>query len=238
MEKNDEINNDNYKKNPLLVKSIKDGKELYKKHKKLFLIGIGLSTIALIHATVGPIIIPAIMRGNIMIMSKLDPANKTALIAINKFLAKTINATEVTKSIQLASGEFEEIKLWYLANGTMLNPTSAASSLLKGIAMSSIGSAIIASPVVIVLIKSIRKLIEKMKSYDKKHGIDEINNKDEVTNNKKTQDIQELFDKYIINTEDSFEDYCKKNDLNEKEKDELREKLLEYELIDKDKIRR
>ena len=116
------LRKDYRKKCPLPVRVVKSAKHFYKKHKKACLIAAGFAAIALIHATVGPVIIPAIMHGNIMIAGKsafLRPVFKT----LNKFLGVAINASNVDG-------------LWYLANGGLINPTCAASSLLKGIAVS------------------------------------------------------------------------------------------------------
>jgi ABC-type uncharacterized transport system substrate-binding protein len=57
------------KKCPFLVKSARSAKNFYKKHKKLCLVVAGLAAVALVHATTGPILIPAIMHGNLMVGS-------------------------------------------------------------------------------------------------------------------------------------------------------------------------
>lgn len=230
----DELNKNYHKKCPLLVKNVKDGKEFYKKHKKLVLIGIGLSTIALVHATVGPVIIPAIMRGNIMIMNNLNPANTGFLTAVNKVLGKVINATEVTKLVQLKTGEIAKREFWYLANGTMLNTPTTSAALLKGIAMSTIGSAIIAAPVIALLVETIKKIIQKMKTYDLKHTINEVivNEKNKIS--EKVDDIktsvQVKKDKVKSSVSEKIEELKSKKEelINHEEKKTVQKLFEEY----------
>lgn len=133
------------KKCPLHVRVVKSAKHFYKEHKKACLIAAGLAAIALVHATVGPVIIPAIMHGNIMIAGKsafLRPVFK----AFNKVLGAAINARNIDG-------------FWYLASGALINPTCAASSLLKGIAISAGATAIGVAP----LIAGVRMLTNKIK---------------------------------------------------------------------------
>ena len=153
----DDVKSNYSKKCPLLVKSVKSAKEIYKRHKKPLLIAAGLSTIALLHATVGPLIIPAIMHGNLMIMNKV-PAFRSFLGGINGVLARMINAKEVV---------LDGHRFWQLASGVKIDQVSSTASLLKGVAMSGIGSAVLVSPVV----AGVKKIVEKMKQYNIKNGI-------------------------------------------------------------------
>ena len=144
---------------PLQVKAKKSAKDFYKKHKKLTLWAAGLAAVALVHATIGPIIIPAIMHGNIMIMNKI-PGLRRILYSINSILGKAIHA----KIVPFGNG-FN----WQLANGSYIDPACASISLLKGIAISGIGSALLASPLVI----AVKHLVNKMKQADLKEKLKE-----------------------------------------------------------------
>ena len=149
------LRKDYRKKCPLHVRVVKSAKHFYKEHKKACLIAAGFAAIALILTTVGPVIIPAIMHGNIMIAGKsafLRPIFK----AFNKVLGAAINASNVDG-------------LWYLANGALINPTCAASSLLKGIAISAGATALGVAP----LIAGVRMLTNKIK-HSRNKGADAL----------------------------------------------------------------
>ena len=156
----EEINKKYRKKCPLRVRAWKSAKEFYKKHKKVVLIAAGLAAIALIHATVGPVIIPAIMHGNIMIESSL-PALKGIMVGINNILGKLINAN-------LSKG------IWSLANGVTINPSVASASLLKGIAISGLSTAILTAPAIAALVASIKAISNKMTKAQLKERVSKI----------------------------------------------------------------
>jgi len=145
------------KKCPFLVKAVKNAKDFYKKHKKVVLVAAGLATVALVHATVGPVIIPAIMQGNIM-MGFTTPALRGFVTAANNILGGIINATN-------ANGA------WTLANGVVLNPSVASTSLLKGIAISGIGSATLIAPLVV----GVKNLVQKMNMATLKEKLNKVN---------------------------------------------------------------
>lgn len=223
----------NYRKKcPLLVRVVKSAKDFYKKHKKLCLIIAGLSAIALIHATVGPILIPAIMHGNIMIGAETHTlAGFTSFV--NNVLGGLINAKNVNG-------------LWYLANGVRINNGLAGASLLKGVAISGIGSAALVAPVVV----AIKKLIDKMKNVELKKKLSEKFEKEKIANMKKKlleekerlkakrkeiaktakkvknpekKVMGQFYDKYLKllneyhNSGQSFEDFCVQNELSEED---------------------
>jgi len=141
------------KKCPFLVKSVKSAKEFYKKHKKAVLIAAGLAAIALVHATLGPVIIPAIMHGNLMI-GHAAPALRGVLGGINGVLGKAIHAQVIDN-------------MWTLANGIRITPYCASASLLKGIAISGMGTAAIVGPLVV----AVKNLINKMHKTELKEKI-------------------------------------------------------------------
>lgn len=147
---------------PLVVRIIKSAKDFYKKHKKLVLIAAGLAAIALIHATVGPILIPAIMHGNIMI-GATAPALRGFVTFANNILGGMIGATQNIHGI------------WSLASGAIINPAVSATSLLKGLAISGIGNTLLITPIIV----AIKKLIEKMKKAELKKKLDEDKEKEQ-----------------------------------------------------------
>ena len=144
----------NYRsKCPLMVKSVKSAKNFFSKHRKQVLIIAGLATFAIVAHQV---LIPAIMHGNIMIAyssSALRPFIKFC----DKILGGIIGATLDAEGI------------WTLASGVVINPSVAATSLLKGLAISGVGSTALIAPVII----AIKKLIEKMKTAELKQRLTE-----------------------------------------------------------------
>lgn len=229
-ERLDKVSKKYREKCPLLVRGVKSAKEFYKKHKKICLIVAGLAAIALVHATVGPVIIPAIMHGNIMIGS-FAPNLAGFTGFVNNVLGGLINARN-------ANG------LWYLANGVRINNGLAGASLLKGIAISGIGSTTLVAPVIV----AIKKLIEKMKNVELKNKLsekfdkekkDNIKNKlleekeklkakvkKEKNNGKELKKTQKMvmdmfYDKYMNllnefhNSGMSYEEFCVQKELNE-----------------------
>lgn len=160
---------------PLRVKTVRSAKSLYKKHVKKYLLVAGLAAVALVHATYGPIIIPAIMHGMMMIKFTM-PASKPIMDFMINILGNFIGASKLGG-------------VWTLKNGVMINPSIAATSLLKGIALSSggiLGGTIFYSKLVSSLIISIKKLVDKMKKVElkKKLSDEEKKKKEEV----KTED--------------------------------------------------
>lgn len=140
----------------LFVRATKSAKNFYKKHKKACLIGAGLAAIALL---AGPVIIPAIMHGNLLIANK-SVALRPLMTGINKILGGAINAKVVDTIISGVPA-----KVWQLANGNIISPSCATASLLKGIAISGIGSAALITPVV----AGIKALIGKIRNKEQKN---------------------------------------------------------------------
>lgn len=156
---------------PLRVKAVRSTKNLYKKHVKKYLLVAGLAAVALVHATYGPIIIPAIMHGMMMIKLTM-PASKPIMDFMINILGNFIGASKLGG-------------VWTLKNGVMINSSIAATSLLKGIALSSggiLGGTIFYSKLVSSLIISIKKLVDKMKKVElkKKLSDEEKKKKEEV----------------------------------------------------------
>lgn len=227
------LSKDYRKKCPLLVKAVKSAKEFYKKHKKLCLFAAGLAAIALLHATVGPILIPAIMQGNIM-MGFSSPALRGFATSANKILGGLIGAT-------CDNG------VWSLANGVIINPSVASTSLLKGLAISSVGTAGILGTGVALgrqiinkdLITSIKNLVEKMKKFELKEklnkGKETIKNKVKTEKNKLKENINNTKNdvkEKISNAKDKLKD--KITDEKRKEnKDKLKEVKYYYDLYAK-----
>lgn len=193
---------------PLLVKSIKPAKDIYKNHKKTVLIASGLVSLALVHATIGPILGPAIIHGNLMLMNKI-PSLRVPLNASNMAIAKLIGAREVM---------LEGRSAWQLSNGTIINPTCGAVSLLKGVSIIGISNAAIVAPIMIM----IKELISKIKKVDLKSRI--YNKyKEENINSKKKEDkeflerMKELLIEYKKSNL-SLDDFAKKYKLSERDK--------------------
>lgn len=154
------------KKCPLRVRAVKSAKDFYKKHKKAILIAAGLSAIAITHALVGPVLIPAIMHGNIMLGAS-SPALSGITSAINKTLGSFIGAS-------WKNG------LWFLKNGVMINPSSAAISLTKGLAISIGGTALLGTEIaatVATAVAGIKSLTNKAKKKEMQDEVDKSNKK-------------------------------------------------------------
>ena len=136
---------------PLLVKKVKSAKDLYKKHDKLPLMASGLASLSLIDFVVGPIIIPAIMCGNLMLAKKYPEFHNT-----NKVLASLIDAKEYDDGYKLHSG----IKL---------SEESASMAILKSIAL------VEGREFIVPLVSNAKKLFEKIKlSKLKKNIVDKL----------------------------------------------------------------
>lgn len=216
-ERLDKISKNYRKKCPLLVRAVKSAKDFYKKHKKAVLIAAGLAAIALIHATVGPILIPAIMHGNIMI-GATAPALRGFTGFVNNILGGMINASCNVHGV------------WSLASGAIINPSVASTSLLKGLAISGIGTTALVAPVVI----AIKKLVQKMKNADLKkkftEGIEKgkekaKKKKEEKEKKPKKRNTGKLVEEEIAQlvrdyrkSGMSLEEFCEQEELTEEEK--------------------
>ena len=164
---------------PFLVKKAKSAKNFCKKHKKAILISAGLASLILIHATVGPVIGPALIQGNLMLGAKI-PMLRPLFKPINLALAQLVGAKEVV----LANGA----RVFQLLNGQIINPSCAAVSLLKGAGLVLGGStAMLGAP----LLLTIKGLTTKMKKH-------ELNNK----LSKKYKKMKEL----LVNSRLSYEE--------------------------------
>lgn len=206
---------------PLMVKSVKSAKNFFKKYKKQVLIVAGLASFALIAHHV---LIPAIMHGNIM-MASTTPALRGFSKFVNSILGSAIGATRTSDG------------LWILSSGVIINPLSGTSSLLKGLAVSSVGSAALVTPVVI----AIKKLSEKMKTVELKKKLSEEKEKINAEKSKLSKKMKEVKDKSSDKrknekadkmTSDYFaklyyqfkqsgksvDEFCEENDLSEDEK--------------------
>jgi len=220
----DKVNKKYRQKCPFLVRTAKSAKAFYKKHPKIVLLAAGLATVAILHATVGPIIIPAIMHGNLMIGNKLVFL-RPLLKGINNALGGLINAKIVNN-------------MWMLANGVIINPSCASASLLKGLAISGMGTAALVAPVIV----GIKKLTEKMnlknlksnakeKYHDVKDKVKEKyhNVKDKVQaiksakEKRKEEPEEEIID---IKTKDTKKS---KNSIDKEKLKEIRKLLKEYQ---------
>lgn len=202
---------------PLLVRGVKEAKNFYKKHKKICLIAAGLAAIALIHATVGPVLIPAIMHGNLM-LEFASPALQGFANSVNNILGGLINANLG------ADG------LWRLANGVIINPSIASTSLLKGLAISSIGSAASLAPIIAGVVIGVKNLSQKMKANELKEKLSVGSEKLKETKEK----IKEKKEK-IINSKEKISHKIKEKDSKKNTKqadrmslDDLAKLLREY----------
>ena len=152
------------KKCPRGVRAIKSAKKLYKKHPKLCLLAAGLAATALVHATVGPVLIPAIMHGNVLLMNAIPPLRPFFRFT-NNILGRMINASIQT----IVKGSAKPVAAWVLANGNIISPACTANALLKGIAISGISSTLMVAPLVVM----IKELVEKMKKVDLKQKLND-----------------------------------------------------------------
>lgn len=139
------------RKCPLLVRTVKSAKHFFKKYKKQILIIAGLVAFAMMAHSV---IIPAIMHGNIMLAASV-PALGGALKVINNVLGGVIGASKGINGI------------WMLKNGVTIGSSAAASSLLKGLAITGIGTGALLAPVVVM----IKKLMEKINKVELKQKL-------------------------------------------------------------------
>lgn len=159
------INIDYRSKCPLLVKSVRSANDFFKKHPKIVLIGTGLAGMALLNTAVGPLVIPAIIFGNIIVMEKM-PNFKTLYNNVNAFLAKSINAVYTNGVLKLENG--------LIAKKEMITAT-----LLKALAVSSDRG----RNAVNNILNSIKELTNKMQLKNLKQKIKE--NTDSVSQKSK-----------------------------------------------------
>ena len=212
------IAKDYREKCPFLVKKAKSAKNFYKEHKKAILISAGLASLILIHATVGPVIGPALIQGNLMLMNKI-PMLSPLFKPINLALAQLVGAKEVV----LANGA----RVFQLLNGQIINPSCAAVSLLKGAGLVLGGStAMFGAP----LLLTIKGLTTKMKKHELNNKLSEKYNgvkekisttkekvtnsyneqkdklKDKVTKRKKDQEDLKKMKELLVNSGLSYEE--------------------------------
>jgi DNA repair exonuclease SbcCD ATPase subunit len=213
----DKVSKKYRQKCPFLVRTAKSAKAFYKKHPKLVLLAAGLATVAILHATVGPIIIPAIIHGNLMIGNKVTFL-RPLLKGINNALGGLINAKIVNNR-------------WMLANGTIIYPSCASASLLKGLAISGMGTAALVAPV----IAGIKKLTEKMnlknlksKAKEKYHDVKEkVKDKVQAIKDKREKRKEEPEEEIIdIKTKDTKKN---KNSIDKEKLKEISKLLKEYQ---------
>ena len=194
---------------PFLVKRVKSAKDLYKKNEKLPLIASGLAGLSLIDFAIGPVIVPAIMCGNLMLLRK-NAKFSTTLNGINKVLAKLIDAKKYGDG-------------YILHTGVELNEVTASAAILKSIAINE-GREWIAP-----LVYSAKNLFEKMKIMKLKEsvskginkakdkintGIENVNEK--ISSSTKVRDtlveIKELF-KEFQKSKLSIDEFCLQNNI-------------------------
>ena len=213
------------KKCPLLVRVVKSAKSFYKKHKKAILIAAGLAAFALLANTV---IIPAIMAGNMMI-AYTSPALAGVANFMNTILGGLIGAHKTLGNT------------WVLATGASVSSSIASTSLLKGLALSGIGTAALVTPIVL----AIKKLGVKGKLVDAKAKVKGWfgRNKTEENEVEKTrkpkkrdkQSIDKFYTKYLKMVKDylksgmTLDEYCIENELSEGDKQMMQSLLDEYE---------
>ena len=194
-----------------LVKSTKTSKQFYRKHKKAVLVSTGLTSLALTHATVGPLIGPSIMYGNILLMSSV-PAFKPMLSTINIALAQLIGAKQIVHD---GTGK------WQLANGTIIAPTCVTLSLFKGLGSVGLTSSAFAAPI-IIMIKELAMKIKKKELKDDKNKREKTHN--EQAEEKQDRDFLKKLKDLLIeykNSGLSIVEFNKKYGLSDKEKDVL-----------------
>lgn len=225
----DEICKGYRRKCPLAVKQVKDAKHLYKKHKKIVLIAAGLAAFALVSHHV---LIPAIMHGNIMVGATTPIVRPFTRIA-NDILGKTIGATKDVNGI------------WRMASGTIINPSCAGISLLKGLAIYTLPSSVaFLGPQMAALAIGIKKLSEKMKNVELKKQISEKIQKGKIkvtdlthkvtekVKKNKEKNYDDLSQEYM-DSNMTFEEFCQQQKLNRSEINKLKAKLIE--VMDKKK---
>lgn len=222
-----------YRKNcPLHVRVVTSAKNFYKKHPKTCLLIAGLAAIALIHVTVGPVLIPAIMHGNVM-LSGVSPALGGFTSFVNGILGPISGATNVQG-------------YWYLSNGVKLMSSSAGiTALLKGIAVAGMGTAAIGTiavkgvknaktsitseipQMISSLVSKVKGLSAKVKKHELKEKLteEEKKKKEKTTGKKKVRQadkmsIDELAKlmKEFRKSGKTLDEFCAEKEISEEEK--------------------
>ena len=196
------------RKCPLLVRAVKSAKHFFKKYKKVILLVAGLVAFGMVSHSV---IIPAIMHGNIM-LGGLSPVLRGPINAINNLLGGLIGATR------------SPIGIWSLANGVEINPLAASSSLLKGLAISGVGTAALVAPVVVM----VKKLISKMNAAELKQKLAAAKDKVAETTNKVVTGTREK----ISEVKDDIKDKRANTQARKDIRNTVREVLKAYEASD------
>lgn len=229
----EELNNSYSAKCPLVVRTIREAKPLYKKHKKLGLVSAGLASIALI--TSNYTLIPALMHGNAMLGGAV-PVFKGMMGFFNKVLGSMIGAS------------LGQNGAWVLATGTVLNGTVAVTSILKSLATIGVGAAALTAPLYVPqIISKVKELVEKIKAYDLKQklsntyqsGVKKLNQtvgKNESKVDKK--DLKAYYDNLYVqytsyNNGMSLSDFCKKNNLTSGDREVLSAMITKGKLEEK-----
>lgn len=185
------INGKYREKCPLMVKKCKSAKNWLKNHKKIALIAAGLAALA-VELAVGPVIIPAIMRGNILIGNSV-PSLMPITFALDKVLGSIIGAT------------YHMDKGTWLLNGIEINPSIASSALLKGVAITSVGSSL-----VVPTVAAIKTLHNKMKKHKLKKELFGDNNSNNISDNRNVKDAEQykgIYDAYVNEFDGSIEEF-------------------------------
>lgn len=217
---------------PLKVTKVKSAKDLLSKHKKILLIGAGLIAFALLSYHV---LIPAIIQGFNMI-GFTTPALKPITDGFNKILTGFIG------------GRINQYEQIILANGSIINPSAAKSSLLKGIAISGINSTLLITPI----LKSISLLGKKMdvkqkivEGYTKgttvvKNTVGNVSNKvknsefvQNIVQKKEEKKYDKLLAKYFSSDDKSktIEEFFKDDELSDEDINILNKKAEAYMAI-------
>ena len=214
----DELNHSYSAKCPLVVKTIREAKPIYKKHKKLGLISAGLASISLV--TSSYTLVPAIMHGNAMLGNAV-PAFKGMMSFFNKILGSMIGAS-VGKN-----------GAWVLATGAILNGTVATTAILKFLATIGVGTAALTAPLYIPqIISKVKELVEKIKAYDLKQklsdtyqsGVKKVKEtvkkvEEKIDEYDLTNYYNELYSIYMYNSKKmTLDEFCKRNKLTEGDK--------------------
>jgi len=168
------------KKCPFMVKAWKSTKEFYKKHKKAILTLGALGAVACFT----PMIIPALMHGNVMLGAAV-PALSGKTFALNKILGSIAGAT------------FKK-GAWFLSSGAIINPGTAAISLAK--ALASIGGGIgifgVEVAAVVAAIKAWATKAEKTQKVAEQKEKEEKKEKYEGKYTKKKKTLKEKLKEY------------------------------------------
>ena len=228
-EKLKKIDSDYRKKTPLKVKNIKDAtKDLYKKHPKVLLVVGGLASLAVIYKLIGPLVIPALIKGNLIMANKIPSAGiRNALFNINELLAKAIKATKVTHRVVMSNGTVASGLVYQLANGSKILVDSVTSSLLQGIAISAMSGSILSAPAIIAAIAGVKLLAKKLKKQEENENESKL--KGDLVDKKRKN--KELLNKWIFDNSYDFDTFCNDNEVSDEDREEFRNTLIEKGLL-------